>query len=606
MSVRPIELLAPAKNKLTAFDAINCGADAVYIGATGFGARALAGNSIEDIEQVVKYAHLFNAKVYVTVNTIIKDDELEAVKELVNALYRIHVDALIVQDMALLRLDLPPIALHASTQCDIRTPQKARFLQDVGFSQLVLARELSRDEIAQIKEHTDVPLEAFIHGALCVSYSGRCAVSAAITGRSANRGECAQLCRIPYDLIDGRGTTHIRNKHLLSLRDFSQSDNLEDLLEAGISSLKIEGRLKDSGYVKNIVAYYRELLDDIIQKHSQKYRRASLGVSHTTFRANPYCSFNRGFTSYFFSQRHPHSSMASFDTPKSLGEPIGEVTAHKGRTLTIKTDKTLSNGDGLSFLNPTTGEWDGFRANVVRGSQVETMQALNIPVRATLFRTFDKAFSEQLERPCARTIGLNFALSRDGEHITLTATDQRDNTASIPLECSVQQADKPQTEAQRRTLSKVGNTIFRIEEISTLDGLFIPASILSEARRQLLDSLNEIQLQKTIPSDHILHEQADATIEIAENVANRLARAFYTEHRATSIIHAIEIKRHLTGEETLMHTRYCLRRELGACLRNNPLQARKYAEPLTLQATTFRLGITFDCKHCEMRLHRLK
>lgn len=606
MSARPIELLAPAKNKLTAFDAINCGADAVYIGASGFGARALAGNSIEDIEQVVRYAHLFGAKVYVTVNTLIKDDELDEVKALVEELYRIHVDALIVQDMALLRLDLPPIALHASTQCDIRTPEKARFLQDVGFTQLVLARELTEAEIAQVKAQTDVPLEAFIHGALCVSYSGRCAVSAAITGRSANRGECAQLCRIPYDLIDGNGVTHIRSKHLLSLRDFRQSDNLEALLDAGISSLKIEGRLKDSGYVKNIVAYYRTLLDDIIQKHPEKYTRASLGASHTDFSANPYCSFNRGFTSYFFRQRRPHSSMASFDTPKSLGEPIGKVTARKGKALTVKTSQTLSNGDGLSYLNSTTGEWDGFRVNVVRGSQIETMQPLNIPTGTALFRTFDKAFSEQLERPCARTIGVNFALSHEGETITLTASDQRGNTTSTLLDVTAQTASKPQSEAQTRALSKVGNTIFHVEDITTLDYIFIPTSILSEARRQILDTLNDQQLCRTIPSDSVLHERADATIELAENVANHLANAFYTEHGAKSIIPAIETKRHLTGDETLMHTRYCLRRELGACLRDNPTQARKYAEPLTLRATTFSLGITFDCQHCEMRLHKVK
>ena len=300
-----IELLAPARDAVIAMAAIDHGADAVYMGASHHGARADATNSIEDVRRACDYAHRFGARIYATVNTLVYDDELAAVEQLTHELYNASVDALIVQDLGLLRLDLPPIALHASTQCDLRTPEKARFLEALGFSQLVMARELTLDEIAAIRQATTVPLEAFVHGALCVSYSGRCALSYALKGRSANRGECAQLCRLPYDLVDGQGRILVEGKHLLSLRDLAQNDRLEQMMAAGVSSFKIEGRLKDMAYVKNVVAYYRRAIDKVIERHPDDYRRASTGTVELTFTPALEKSFNRGFTHYFLDERHP-------------------------------------------------------------------------------------------------------------------------------------------------------------------------------------------------------------------------------------------------------------------------------------------------------------
>ena len=335
--MRELELLAPAANAEIAIEAILHGADAVYIGPPSHGARKAASNSLEDIKKVVDFAHQYRARVYATVNTIIYENELTGVEELIRKLYIIGVDAIIVQDMGILRMDLPPIALHASTQCDTRTVEKARFLEDVGFSQIVLARELTLEEIRKIHESVDVPLECFVHGALCVSYSGRCHASQAVKGRSANRGACAQICRLPFTLSDAKGEVLIKDKHLLSLKDFNLSENIEDLIEAGVSSFKIEGRLKEVGYVKNVVAYYRKKIDAVIDKYPDMYRRSSFGYSKVDFTPQLDKSFNRGFTTYFLHNRRP-DAISSPNTPKSMGEIINDVNQ-------------LNNGDGISFFN---------------------------------------------------------------------------------------------------------------------------------------------------------------------------------------------------------------------------------------------------------------
>ena len=346
---RPIELLAPAKNLECGMEAINHGADAVYIGAPRFGARAAAGNSLEDIEALVRYAHLYRVRIYVTVNTILKDEELAETEKMIWDLYRIGVDALIVQDMGITRLNLPPIPLHASTQMDNRTPQKVKFLAEAGFRQVVLARELTLDEIAKIHAACpETPLEVFVHGALCVSYSGQCYVSQACFGRSANRGECAQFCRLSFDMVDADGKTIARGKHLLSLKDMNQSENLEALLDAGASSLKIEGRLKDVAYVKNVTAYYRQKLDAIF-KRRKEYIRASSGTVRLAFRPQLDKSFSRGFTDYFLHGRTP--DIFSFYTPKSLGEEMGVVKEVRGNYFTVAGVKPFSNGDGLCYLD---------------------------------------------------------------------------------------------------------------------------------------------------------------------------------------------------------------------------------------------------------------
>lgn len=374
--VRSIELLAPARNADVAIEAIKHGADAVYMGAGSHGARAAAGNSLDDIERVVKYAHIFGARVYVTVNTIVYDDELLQVEQLVRSLYNIGVDALIVQDMALLQMDLPPIALHASTQCDIRTPQKAQLMQAAGFSQVVLARELSLEETAAIHASVDVPLEAFVHGALCVSYSGDCQAGWALQRRSANRGECPQICRLRYDLLDADGRMLVKGKHLLSLRDLNRSKYIEEMLESGVSSLKIEGRLKDADYVKNITAHYRRLLDEIIGAHPDKYVRASYGSSKISFTPDVAQSFNRGFTTYFTKPLALSSRMASINTPKWSGVPVGTVKSVSPKFITAALSTQLANGDGLGFF-ARSGEFVGFRLNRVDGNRLFPASAVS-------------------------------------------------------------------------------------------------------------------------------------------------------------------------------------------------------------------------------------
>ncbi|MDE6085487.1 MAG: U32 family peptidase [Muribaculaceae bacterium] len=382
---RKIELLAPARNADIAIAAIDHGADAVYMGASHHGARSQAGNSIDDIERVVEYAHRFNVRVYITLNTLVYDSELQEVKELIYDLYHVGVDALIVQDMALLEMDLPPIALHASTQCDIRTPEKARFLQDSGFSQLVLARELTLDEIKAIKDVTSVPLEAFVHGALCVSYSGNCQASYLLTGRSANRGECAQMCRLPYDLIDGKGKTIMSGAHLLSLKDMNRIDNLYDMICAGVDSFKIEGRLKDMEYIKTVVAAYRKELDRIISLHPDTLERSSIGKSDFSFMSSLNESFNRGYTEYFLNQRRPKVSMATFESPKSIGTKVGKVLKCDGKTLIVKSNDIFNNGDGFSY-KAQDGTMRGFRINRADGNILILNSPLNIPPGTTLYR----------------------------------------------------------------------------------------------------------------------------------------------------------------------------------------------------------------------------
>ncbi|MCD8319089.1 MAG: U32 family peptidase, partial [Paraprevotella sp.] len=379
---RFVELLAPARNWECAVAAVDHGADAVYIGASRFGARASAGNSIEDIARVVAYAHLYWVKVYVTVNTILEDSELDDTKRLIWELYRIGVDALIIQDMALLELDLPPIPLHASTQMDNRTPEKVAFLQRQGFSQVVLAREMSLAEIQAVHDACDVPLEVFVHGALCVSYSGQCYVSQHCFGRSANRGECAQFCRLKFDLVDRDGRVIEQGKHLLSLKDMNRSENLERLLQAGVSSFKIEGRLKDAAYVKNVTAGYRRRLDEIFKRHPE-YGRASSGRSVFKFTPCLEKSFNRGFTSYFLDGRT--SDMASFHSPKSLGEEVGEVKAVYGKYVVVSGVKSFANGDGLCYLDEQ-GELKGFRVNRAEANKIYPAEMPRIRPHTRLFR----------------------------------------------------------------------------------------------------------------------------------------------------------------------------------------------------------------------------
>lgn len=589
--LRKLELLAPAADKHVAKEAILHGADAVYMGASSHGARKNAANSVEDIAEVAAFAHLFRAKVYVTVNTLVYDDEIGKVEKLIRSLYEAGVDALIVQDMGILRMNIPPIELHASTQCDIRTPEKAKFLEAAGFSQLVLARELSLEEINAITSAVSIPVECFVHGALCVSYSGRCRASFVSTGRSANRGECAQMCRLPYNLEDAAGRVLQRNRYLLSLRDFNASACLGDLVEAGASSFKIEGRLKDASYVKNITAYYRRRLDDIIESNPDKYYRASVGTSEISFVPDPVKSFNRGFTEYFLPGRD-NRKMASMFTPKSLGEPINDL-------------RELNNGDGISFLN-RNGEYEGIRVNRIEKGRIIAARPFTLPDNARIYRTFDRKWQAELEKPTAsRRIRIDMTVDNTG----VSAVDERGLKVRVPLEYSPEPANKPME--PEKYLGKLGNTIYKLGEfINHLDkSVFIPASTLASARRELtdlLDKANEATYRygKRREEDKSYPFMSNIALP-EENIANRLAEKFYRDHGVSEIERAMETGVCRPDDNVVMTTRYCLRRELGLCLKQNRgSKTNRVREPLYISSGKHRFRLAFDCRRCEMQVLR--
>lgn len=599
-----LELLAPARNAQIAIEAIRHGADAVYMGASSHGARSAATNSLEDIASVVDYAHKFNARIYVTLNTLIYDSELAGVEKLIGQLYTTGVDALIVQDLGILNLDIPPIALHASTQCDIRTPQKARFLQDAGFSQLVLPRELTLQEIADIRQATTVPLEAFVHGALCVSYSGDCQASLVATGRSANRGCCAQICRLPYSLTDANGRVLVSDKHLLSLRDMNRIDHLGAMIEAGISSFKIEGRLKDAGYVKNTVAAYRQALDSIIARSNGTLTRSSSGSTSCSFVPDLAKSFNRGFTSYFIDGHRP-SSMASVETPKWVGNKIGTVTAVKGNRITIDNNATINNGDGLGFFN-ADNKLEGFRVNRYEGRSLFTAKPVGIKPGTIIYRNHDKAWDDMIEGNTAeRTIGLDITLRSTPWGIAADATDSDGNSVSIGAEITAEPANTPQYESRRRTFSKLGDTVYRLNKFyDQLGNTFIPASRLTSLRRDTIAALDSAR-SASYRFDYRRPTTEDLKIPASQltyhdNVANREAERFYRAHGATGIEKALEVASPGKNEIRVMTTRYCLRHEMGQCLRLN--QASKWRGPLYLQAQGFRFRLDFDCRACLMHV----
>lgn len=604
-SPKKIELLAPAKNIAVAIEAIKHGADAVYIGAPSHGARHAASNSINDIAELCRFAHPFGVKVYVTINTIIYETELADVKQLINELYHIGVDALIVQDMAILRMDIPPIELHASTQCDIRTPQKAEFLSKCGFSQIVLPRELTLDETRHIsKLLPQTTLEAFVHGALCVSYSGDCQAGWVMSKRSANRGECPQVCRLPFNLIDGTGKVILQQKHLLSLRDLNRSNDLINMLNAGISSFKIEGRLKDTAYVKNITASYSRLLDDIIKQNPDKWQRASFGSNAISFAPSLSESFNRGFTSYFTSSTHPNGKMANFNTPKWVGQPIAKVLKSDGKNIWITDLKTeITNGDGLGFFDKAA-KLQGFRVNNIKGNKIALLSPLSVPAGTQLYRNFNNKFNRVLESDTAtRTIEVNFCLRLSPHGLVLDAEAQNGCRASVAEFGKFEQAKTPQRQRHDDLLRKTGQTIFSINSVSDLAAnIFIPASILTHLRRRALQALmRQWNVRRPIKYRQLEDQSAplpSKTLTRHENIANSLAKKFYSDHGAEKISPAAECSQHLAENETVMTTRYCLRREMGACLRNK--DGVKLTPPLLIQNGSTYFKLEFDCKECRM------
>ncbi len=607
---RHVELLAPARNAEIAIEAIKHGADAVYMGAVNYGARAAAGNSIEDIASVVDFAHRFNVRVYVTVNTIVFDSELADVEAMVWNLYRMGVDALIVQDMSLLRLKLPPIALHASTQCDIRDVAKARFLEAVGFSQLVVARELSLDEMAEICRNVTVPVEAFVHGALCVSYSGDCQAGYAAMRRSANRGECPQICRQMFDLTDGMGRKLIEGRHLLSLRDLNRSSALAEMLDAGVTSFKIEGRLKDAGYVKNVVGAYRGMLDKIIAANPDRYVRSSSGYSEISFTPDLGKSFNRGYTEYFTRSARPQSEMASFDTPKWIGIPVGKAVSSSGKTVRARLTAQIANGDGLGFFDKDR-RFHGFRVNKVDGDRLIAARPVDVPARAMLYRNSDRLLSARLESETAqRYLDITMTLRPVAWGIALDVEcpDSGDR-ATVAVAVEKAPARTPQEGMRADLLSKTGDTVFRVSEIIDSAGdIFIPKSRLADLRRKALESLLRAMTAK-YKFDYRRPESSDAeapqgtVLTYHDNVSNRLAEAFYRDHGVLTVGRALEVGTAVAPETRVMTTRYCLRRECGYCLKTEA--GCSWPSELYLQSGPMRFRLKFDCAACRMQIYSI-
>ena len=587
----PLELLAPAKNLACGIAAIDHGADAVYIGAPKFGARAAVGNSIDDIRELCDYAHQFGAKIYVTLNTIVYDNELDEVHKLIDQLAEIGVDAILVQDMGLLQfMHDKPFEIHASTQTDNRTADKVRWLQQVGFSRAVLARELSAEEIAEIhRQVPDMELEVFVHGALCVSYSGICYASQHCFQRSANRGECAQFCRMRFSLVDADGAEIEHERYLLSLKDMNQSENLERLIEAGAVSFKIEGRLKDVAYVKNVTAAYSERLNAYIRKHADQYCRASKGHCEYTFTPNLKRTFNRGYTTYFMNGRQP--DIASFDTPKAVGEFVGKVKEIRHDSFNVAGTASFANGDGLCFLNQDR-QFEGFRANRVVGNRIYPFKMpAGLRPGMSLYRNNDQEFERILSKPSAtRKIPVSIALRAVEDGFELSAEG-----ITLHFEAEHQLAQKSPRENLVRQLSKLGDTIYECAQVDVPEDFnyFIPNSQLSEMRRQLVDAL--LQPHREVKRARVGENPGVKELSYLNNISNHQSAAFY----GTSELSAYELK---GGNGPIMQCRHCIRYSLGYCVKRGGKRPT-WREPLSLvlgDGRRFRLE--FDCKHCQMNV----
>ncbi|MEK8050835.1 U32 family peptidase [Ideonella sp. DXS22W] len=632
--LRELELLAPARDADIAIAAIDHGADAVYIGGPSFGAREKAGNSVADIERAVRHAHRFGARIFVTLNTILRDDELEDARRLVWQLHGAGVDALIVQDMGLLELDLPPMQLHASTQTDIRTPEKARFLQDVGFSQMVLARELTLPQIQAIRAQVDrAVIEFFVHGALCVAYSGLCNISHALTGRSANRGSCSQECRQAYTVTDAAGHIIAHDKHVLSLKDNDQSANLRALVDAGVRSFKIEGRYKDVGYVKNVTAHYRRLLDEILDgqkpRDGRGLRAASSGRTTLFFTPDPERNFNRGATDYFVTGRK--EDIGAFDTPKYAGLPLGEVTATGPEHVDVQLADgvgALANGDGLTWWD-LQGELNGVQANTARPLDGDAATARrwrvmpNEPVAelkdlrrgTTLYRNREMAWDRTLDSKTAeRRIAVDLRLDETGDGLLLTLTDEDGHVGQAELATALQPArDAARAEATlREAIAKLGTTIFaaREVELATTEPWFVPVGALNQLRRDAVAALEAARaaawqpLPRAVPVAPPVPYPED-TISYLANVYNHKARDFYARHGVQVIESAYE-SHEVLGEASLMVTKHCVRFSLSLCPKQakgvTGVQGTIRAEPLVLKHGNDLLTLRFDCKPCEMHV----
>ncbi len=593
--MRELELLAPAKNLECGMAAIDHGADAVYIGAARFGARVAAGNSIDDIRQLCAYAHPFHVRVYVTVNTILYDNELDDTQKLIGQLYEAGVDAILVQDMGLLKMNLPPMALHASTQTDNRTVEKVKWLRDLGFRRVVLARELSADEISAIHEQVpDVELEVFVHGALCVSFSGLCYASQYCFGRSANRGACAQFCRMKFDLLDAEGREIEHQRHLLSLKDLNQLDQLDRLIAAGACSFKIEGRLKEVEYVKNVVTAYSRQLNEYIARHPQQYCRASRG--HCTYSFTPHLqkTFNRGFTHYFLNGRQP--DIFSPDTPKAMGEYVGTVKEIRRDSFNVAGTASFANGDGLCFIN-ASHDLEGFRVNRAEGNRLYPQQMpRQLRPGMALYRNHDIDFERILSRTTSvRKIPLTLRLQATDDGFELSG-----DGVVTQITCEHQIAQKSPRENIVRQLSRMGGTPYECTQVDLPDDFnyFIPSSLLSELRRRFVEACLQRPLPRLTPTN-VPAEPVPAPAYAKDylyNISNQLSQDFYGRRQAS----AYELRK---GDGPIMQCRHCLRYALGACVKHGGQHA-PWREPLYLRlGDGRRFRLEFDCKHCQMNVY---
>jgi len=604
-SKKIIELLAPAKNLVCGRAAISHGADAIYIGGPKFGAREDAGNSLQDIEILVEEARIFGVKVYVALNTILYDSELEDARQQINNLYEIGVDALIIQDMGILEMDLPPIPLHASTQLHNYLPSQIKFLEAVHFKRAVLARELSIEQIRDIRSQTSIELEAFIHGSLCVSFSGRCYLSNAIGGRSANRGACAQPCRKRYTLFDADKKVISADQHLLSLKDLNHSDSIKELAEAGIQSFKIEGRLKEVDYVKNITAFYRKKIDAFLEDQPE-FKAASAGKSYISFEANPAKSFNRGTTDYFLHGRS--KDIVSFESPKFLGESVGEVTQVTTKYFEIESALEIANNDGLVFIS-AAGESVGIKVNVVERSRIYPDKMNGIYPGAKVYRNYDHIFQQQLKSDLTiRKIAVSIEISESDDGFELTAHDE--SVIIVTSEYNLPKNPARDIIKSKETithqLTKSGDTPFFVTGVETngTEKFFFQASVLNAMRRDLLDRITDARKQKT--RNKINHESnsypyPDKEIGYEGNISNRLARQFYLRHGVENPEMAFEKQSDPHGK-IVMTTKHCLKFQMGFCPKFGGKNAINFSEPFSLNDGINDLRLDFDCIQCVMKV----
>ncbi|MCE5185203.1 MAG: U32 family peptidase [Planctomycetaceae bacterium] len=598
-----IELLAPARDFESARAAVLCGADAVYMGASRFGAREAAGNDMETIARVIELAHPYYVKVYAAVNTLLYDNELADARKLIETLYAAGIDGLIIQDAGLLEMDLPPVPLIASTQMDNSTPEKVRFLEQVGFSRVILARELSLRQIRRIRAETKVELECFVHGALCVGVSGRCLLSYAPGGRSGNRGQCAQPCRKAYTIFDMGGKTIAEDRYLLSLKDLNLSTHLESLIDAGVTSFKIEGRLKDAAYVANIVGFYRQELDRVIEKKG--LAKASSGGVHLNFTPQPSKTFNRGFTEYAVGGKV--SDAGATDTPKSIGEVVGAVEKVQRDSFVLNDDADLHNGDGLCFFD-VQKNLCGTTVNRVEGRRVWPQKMDNIRAGQEIRRNYDHEFNKQLERPAERKIPLTLTLTETTEGIALQGRDTDDNTAVFEMKLAREPAQKPEQAAAtiQTQLAKLGGTVFECErvEVKLAQMYFFPVSTLNALKRGLVDKMTEVRelnLPRLTGQGAVRNEipYPEKSITYRGHVLNEKARAFFGRHGVEHIEPAAESGMDLS-DQVVMTTSYCLRRQLGICPAGSE---DAIAEPLLLEdAEGHLLRAEFTCGRCGMEI----